>query len=452
MKRITRGCLTAAMVCLLSGGPARAQQPNSLTLEAAIDLGLQNNASLHGSLMRVEAADARLSEVNASRLPSVKVGASYTRLSDVPPSLLQIPKDFFGPNFPPQAISSTLSPVVLDNYNVRFTVQQPLFTGFRLQSSANAADYASQAASEDYARDKSGLIVQVTNAYWNLYKAGEFKKVVDENVEQMKAHLKDVQNFLAQGVVTKNEVLKVEVQLSNVQLIQIDAANNVRLASINLSNLIGLPLGTEIAIASQPVPWTGGPGSTDSLVRVALENRHELRSLDLRVKAGESAVTAARAGWFPQIFLSGNYYYSRPNQRFFPTQDEFKDTWDVSLTASLDLWNWGATLDQTHQAQAQLQETKDALSQVRDAVALEVTQSSLALEQARERIDVSEAGIGQAEENLRITNEKFKSGLALNSDVLDAEAALLQAKWNHIQSVADQEVARAHLRSAVGER
>jgi outer membrane protein TolC len=290
----------------------------------------------------------------------------------------------------------------------------------------------------------------VKSAYWNLYKAIEFKKVIDENVEQVKAHLKDVKSFYAQGIVTKNEVLKVEVQLSNTLILQTDAQNNVRLAGISLNNVLGISLITEVELASTIQHQPRESDEINSLIQKATEQRPEVQAMEYRVKAGEAGVTLARSGWFPQIYLNGNYYYARPNPRIVPAQDQFKDTWDVNLSVSLDIWNWGTTVHQTNQAQAQLAQAQDALGQLRDGITLEVTQNYLNFNQAKERIALAETTVSQAEENYRITNEKFKAGLALNSDLLDAEVALLQAKWTYIQALVEDELADARLQKSIG--
>jgi outer membrane protein TolC len=246
-------------------------------------------------------------------------------------------------------------------------------------------------------------------------------------------------------------VLKVEVQLSNIQLLQVDANNNVRLAMIGLNSIIGLPLTTTIELSSKVTVQDNKYQELPALVSLALEERPDIKSMENRVKAGESAVTLARSGWYPQIYLSGNYTYARPNSRIFPTVDKFNDTWDVTLSASLDIWNWGTTIHQTDQAKAQLAQAQDGFAQMKDGVTLEVTQNYMNVGQAKEKIGVAEKGVGQAEENYRITNEKFKSGLALNSDLIDAEAALLQAKFNRIQSKIEYELADARLQKALGE-
>jgi outer membrane protein TolC len=173
--------------------------------------------------------------------------------------------------------------------------------------------------------------------------------------------------------------------------------------------------------------------------------------MDLRVKAGEAGVAMARSGWYPQVYLAGNYYDLRPNPRLLPAKDKFYSTWDVSLNISMDLWNWGATARQTEQAKARLVQAQDALGMVKDAVALELRQCRLELAGARAKIAVAREAAIQAEENLRVTRERFREGVALNTDVLDAEVLALQAKTNLTQTLVDAELAGARLRKALGE-
>lgn len=419
-----------------------AQQKLQLSLDDAVRLSFDKSKSLHASLMKVQYADAKAGEVGTILLPSVKFNGGYTKLSDIPAAQFSLPSL-------PAPI--TLSPSISNNFNARVTVQQPLFTGYKLQRSVDIADFAAQATQKEFDSDKSSLTFNVKSAYWNLAKSFELQKVVDENVDQVRAHLKDVQNWLSQGLITNNEVLKVQVQLSDVRLRQIDAHNNVQLARIMLNNVIGLPLDSEIQLTTNLMHEHRVFDVLETLINQAHERRPEIKSMQYRVQAGDAAVSLAQSGWWPQLYLVGNYITARPNQRIFPTQDVFKDTWDVGVSVSLDLWNWGTTVRQTDQAKAQLEQTKDGLGQLRDAVALEVTRDYLNLARAKERISVADQGVRQAEENYRVTSGKFKQGLALNTDLLDAEVALLQAKTNYAQAVADYELAEASLERSIGE-
>ena len=416
-----------------------AQEEKILTLDESIQIGLENSNMLHSSKMKVNYASARLSEINTNRLPSLKVSAAYTRLSPIIPFILNTP---FG--------NYNISPSILDYYNIKLTLQQPIFTGFKLSSSSNIADYNYKATEEGYNKDKQDLIYNIKNAYWNLFKAKKVKDVTDQNVEQVKAHLTNVKNFYEQGLSTKNDLLKVQVQLSESELRQIDAKNAVKLARINLFNVIGVPLNTDSEIPDSVDIKTNQVNDLDSYIEMAIDNRPELKAIKYNIKAGEAGVTLAESNWYPQIYLGGNFYYSKPNQRFFPPENKFKDTWDVGVSVQMDIWNWGATVDKTDQAKAQLEEAKDSYKIIKDNIVLEVNSNYLNLEQSKDKIAVAEESVSQAKENYRVTNETFKKGLALNSDLLDSEVALLQANTNYIQALVDYELAKARLEKSIG--
>ncbi|MEJ2614959.1 MAG: TolC family protein [Ignavibacteriaceae bacterium] len=142
-----------------------AQEEKTLTLDESIQIGLENSHMLHSSKMKVNYANARLSVVNTYRLPSLKFSAAYTRLSPITPFVLTTPFGTFN-----------ISPSILDNYNLKLTLQQPIFTGFKLSSSSNIAEYNYKATEEAYNKDKQDLIYNIKNAYWNLFKAKKVKK------------------------------------------------------------------------------------------------------------------------------------------------------------------------------------------------------------------------------------------------------------------------------------
>jgi outer membrane protein len=443
--------LSICMVFLLVPVIAPAQQKLALTIEQAIQTGLENSKTLHTSQFRLQAADARASEANTLDLPSLKFNGMYTRLSDVPNQAITLPANSFGPGFPPADVAMTLSPTILNNYTLKATLQQPLFTGGKISGAIDVAEFNAKASQHDLQKDRADVIYNIKAAYWNLYRSIEFKNVVDQNVGQMKMHASDAEGLLRQGLLTTNDVMKVQIQLSDALVRQIDADNNVTVAMYVLNNTIGLPLQTPIALEST-IKINGRQWDEISvLVKQAMANRPEIKGMGARVQAGEAGLTSARGAWWPQIFMLGNYNYLRPNQRYFPMTDNFKGTWDVSVSLSFDVWNWWQTGYQTAQAQAQLAQAKEGLSMTMDGIMLEVTQSSLGIQRAKERKAVSEEGVRQAEENYRIMVGKYKQGLAANSELLDAEVALLQAKLNLTQSLVDYELAIAQLSRAIGE-
>ncbi len=437
--RIRKNIVPIFLIVLFFTSIISAQNQRQLTLDESIQIGLEKSKMLHSSKMKIISSEAQLSQLNASRFPSLSFGATYTRLSVVNPFEVNTP---FG-NF-------VISPSIFDNYNLKLSLQQPLFTGFKLSSSSDIARFNSMAVKQDYNRDEQDLIYNIKNAYWNLFLAGKFKEAVDENVQQMKAHLEDIQNFFKQGLATKNEVLKVEVQLSEAQLNQIDAKNSFKLASVNLDNVINIPLTTEVQVQKEVQIEDENLLDIDQLIDKAMKNRAELKSMQYRLDAGKSAITLAQSDWYPQVFLAGNYYYAKPNQRILPTANVFNSTWDLSVGLSFNLWNWGATKDQTDQAEAQYEQLNDSYKTLQDGITLEVTQNYYNLIKAKEKVFVTEQTVSQAEENYRVTDERFKQGLTLNSELLDAEAALMQVRTNHAQAIVDYELAKAQLEKSTG--
>lgn len=416
-----------------------AQEKLSLTVEQALVLGLQNSKTLHSSLMKVKSSEARVSEVNALRLPSLRLSAGYRKLSSVDPFSIQ------GPTGP-----ITIAPTILDNYATQLTLSQPLFTGFRLLSNSNIAEYTASATNEEFNKDRTELVFNIKNAYWSLFKSSQLKRVMDENVQMVKAHLDDAKNLMKVGMMTRNDVLKLEVQLSDMMFKQIDAENAVKLSEVALSSVLGISLDTNIEIVSVANLTQSNYDELNKLIGDAVEKRSEIKSADYRVKASEAGVTMAKSSWYPQISLYGNYYYSRPNQRIFPSKDEFKDTWDAGVNLSLNVWDWLTTAHQTEQAEATLAQAVDGVGIIKDNITLEVTQNYLNMSQSKRKIEISQLTVKQADENMRITADKFKNGLAMSSEVIDAETAQLTAKINYTNSIVDYELAKARLDKSIG--
>jgi outer membrane protein len=416
-----------------------AQEKLSLTVEQAIELGLQNSKMLHSSLMKVKGAEAKLSEANALRLPSIKLTAAYRRLSKVDPFSISTPFGTFD-----------ISPSILDSYSTQFSVFQPLFTGFKLLGNSEMNERLTNATNEDFNKDKNELVFNIKNAYWGLFKALQFKKVMDETVDQIKAHVEDAKNLEKVGLLTKNDILKIEVQLSNTLYQQADAENAVKLTAIALNNTLSIPLNTTIEIKSSVNMVSVKLDDLNLLVGSAIEKRPEIKAADSRVQASEAGVTIAKSSWYPQISLVGNYYYSRPNTRIMPTRDQFDGTWDAGVNLSLNIWDWLTTKHQSDQAEAQLAQAVDGLGMIKDGVTLEVTQNYLNVSQAKKKIDIAGLTVKQAEENMRVTSSKFKNGLTTSSEVIDAETALITAKTNYATSVVDYELSKAKLDKSIG--
>ena len=424
------------------------QDSKAVSLAECIAQALGTNPSIQMSKAVVESAAARSMEVNAALLPQLKLSGGAMELSSVPEYKLTLPA--------PVNFSKTIFPDITENYSLKLSLQQPLFTGFKLSKSKEMASLNAQATKEDLTKEQSDIIVNVTMAYWNLYRAEETKKVIEHTLLQVSEHLKDVQSSARQGMATDADVMKVQVQLSDVRVKDVQARNAIRIAAMSLNSLIGNPLSTGIVLTDTPQSSAGDSeqllkNDVAALSTRAAQQRPELKSMQLRHEMNEAGVTAAKGGWYPQIFLGADYNYARPNSRYLPPVDAWNGTWDVGVTFQWTVWDWLTTEHQTAQAKATLRQSEAGLKQLRDAVDLDVAQQYYNAQTAAEEVGVARAGAEQAKESYRMTHEKFKSGVASNSDLLDAETALLQANLTQTQAAVDYAVAIAKLKRAMGE-
>lgn len=419
-------------------------QTQKLTLQESIELGLQNSKDLKISQSKLKSSEAKVSEVSSMFLPQLKFMANYTRLSD---------------NVPPFEVTTPFSPVpikisdpVLDNYNLRLSLQQPLFTGFWLLSSKKAAGYNFNAAESEYSKEKNEEAFNIHNAFWNFFRAMEVRNLLEKSLVQIENHLKDTKNFLENGLVTQNDFLKLQVQYSNTKLQLIEAENNLEVARAVFNKALGLPLESTTEIFAEELIAQSIEYNLEVLIKEAKQNREEIQSLSFKLKAAEENITSARSSWFPGVYLTGNYYYSNPNPRFQPLIDQWNDTWDVGLTLSWDIWDWGLTSSRTAQAEELSVQTQASLEKLNDNIEVEVYTKYLNLIKSKEKVDVSKLSLEQASENYRITSEKYREQLATSTDLIDAEVSILQAATNLTLSLIEYSLAKVRLEKAIGRK
>jgi len=418
------------------------EQSIPVKLGECIDAALTRNPVMQASQARLDAAVNRADEVRSAFYPQLKFTGRVAQLSEVPEFSLTLP--FLG--------TQTLFPSITQNYAARVSLQQNVFSGFRLARSAEAAEFQQTAVQHELSRDREDLILNVVTAYWNLYRARRVEAVLSQSVEQVSAHANDVENFRKQGMATDLDLLKVQTQLSDIKVKHIEAQSNARLATMALNILTGTPLQTAVIPADEPSAAAdpGGSLGLDRIMQTARERRAEVAAVTARRDVAKAMVGVAQGGWYPQIVLSANYDYARPNQRVIPPKDAWEKSWDVGLILQWNIWDWFATAKQTAQAKAGLSQAEASLSQISDAISLEAAQNFFRTAEAREKINVASLGHKQAEESYRITSEKFKRGLASNTDLLDAELALLQARLTETQSVVEHAIQVHRLNKSMG--
>jgi outer membrane protein len=428
----------ALVACAL---PLGAQQaPAVLTLEEAIAQGLANSLRLAELQARLDGAEAAAQGSSAARLPIVAALAGYTRTNHVEEFAIAQPGQ------PRQVVY----PDVPDNYRTRLDLQWLIYSGGRLDALERAARAEREASTEDLAAARADLRLEITRSFWVLVTAREAEQVLARSLDRIGAYVRDLRARLDQGLIPPNELLSAEAQQSRERVASIEAANARQIAEADLRRLLGIAGTGPIQPAAQLEPAAGSQAEVARLVADAIAHRPERRALADRADAAAARVEAAGATLRPQVGVGAGFDYASPNSRIFPRAGRWEDSWDVSINASWTLWDGGRTRASRVEAAAGERAAQARVADFDRQVAFEVQQRLLELESNRAAIGAAADGVRAAEEARRVLAERFSAGVATNTEVLDAQTAVLQAELDRTRALVNARLAEARLARAVG--
>jgi len=242
------------------------------------------------------------------------------------------------------------------------------------------------------------------------------------------------------------------VQYSNVQLKKVEVENLLETAKALFNKIIGNDIAQDIRIENRKPSVNKDEYDFDEILYEAKSNRLELIATNKKILAGQEQVSASNSGWYPSLFLFSDFYYSRPNQRIFPQRDQFDDTWNVGVSLSWDIWNWGYNSAKANQAENNLVQLRTSKSQLEDAIEIEVYNSYLNLKAAKKKVNLSKQTLEQAEENYRSTADKYDVQLVNSTELLDAETLKFAAQTDLLNSLVDYELAVIKLNKVIGRK
>jgi outer membrane protein TolC len=440
MKQIMASTLVVLAWPLAAGAQPRPDSARlPLTLDAAIQRGLEASHRLEEAGARRDAAEAVADQQSAAARPQLTAQAGYLRTNHV---------DEFAVLQPGQLL--VVYPDVPDNYRTRLDVQWPIYTGGRLEANERAARDEAAAAAFDFDAARADLRLQITRAYWTLKTAMESARVVDESLERMRAHLDVARSQLAAGLIPPNDVLNVEAQESRQRMLAIQARSTQDVADAELGRLVGVAPGVQI----DPVDRLESPSldeqAFDTLLTAALENRRERAAIVDRLAAIAERERAAGAATKPTIGVVGGYDYANPNQRHFPREATWRGSWDAGVAVNWPLFDGGRARAAIAEVSASGRALRARLAEFDGLLAVEVRQRLRELEAGRAAVSAAEDGVRAAVEARRVAGERFAAGVATSTDVLDAQVIVLQSELDRTQALATIRLAEAGLARAIG--
>jgi len=422
---------------LLLPGMLYAQNIKKLTLQEAIQLGIENSKNLKLSQNKIDEAMAKLDVVKDNALPTAKVSAIYNH-AEIPTNQLVI--GGANPLFLPKRADAFLGTA---------DVQQLVYGGGKMKYAKQSTKLLADVSRLDADKNKEEVTFAVIDTYYSLYKVAQSKMVVTQNLAAIASQLKQSQRFFEQGIVTKNDVLRFQLQQANITLTDLEIESNRKIVNYNLDILLGLPEDTQIEI-TDPLTDRKDLASLNTYIDQALAYRQELKELDLRDKVAELNTKTVKANALPTFGVGADLYYINPNGSFIPSSHQYIVPMTVGATLS---WNVGSLWTNKHKiVEAKVEQKGIAIQRdiQSDNVKTEINKNYQNYQVALNKIRILETSIDQATENDRLLESKYKNNVASAIDRIDAETLLYQAKINLELAKADAGLAYYTLLKSTG--
>ena len=454
--------LIIALVAELAPPLAGSTDTLKLDVDRAIELALANNYLVQQAREKVLEAAAGKAGAFGSFLPQVSATGSYVRLAKVNSFNLVVPVEtVMGvPVLDPHGIpigTTVPIPVTIgaetlglklgseNNYTLRGTVQQTLFTWGKLINAYRIADLALDVQKEALAQARAQVRVQATEGFYQALLTERLAQLLQESYEQLARHVAQVQKLYDNGLAPKLDLMRAQVGLTNMAAQRAQMENARELARAALRTTLGIPPATALVLDAELKPETVTVDLATA-IDSALHNRPELSQLRRATQIAELGVRIALTANLPTLFAAANYDYKRP----VGFNDEWGSDWNATLGLTLPIFTGLGNFQKLRQAQSRERQARVALAMAEDGVRLEVMAQVSALNQEAQNSAYQTQSVALAEEALKLAEQRYQNGLLSNLEYLDTQLALTQSKVAYLNSLANYQIAKARLQRAIG--
>ncbi|MBI5701039.1 TolC family protein [Candidatus Saganbacteria bacterium] len=416
---------------------------NGLTLKESINIALKNNPAVIAMDKKNEAAKAKLAQAVGAFFPTLKIDGNISRDYSQPATAQITSQTSTG------AVTQTLSfgtDATAQTKAISVALSQPifvpaLFPGYKI------AQRNADISNEELKKTIQATSYDVTVAYYGIISAKKLVALSEDSLTMARSHLDQVKTMLSTGSATRTDTLRSEVQLANAEAALTKAKNTYEVAKASFNNVLGKSLDETIELTEDTLAFTGNIPDYNSLLKAGFVNKPEYKQFLFSKDIAESTLQAAQTGYLPTVFLSGN---SANRITDYPTFTTDVRSWQIVGAASWTLFDGLGLQNRIREAAANLDSQKASEEQIKNGIALEVRSAYLNLKSDMELIVSAKKAVDYAEENYKLSNFRYTSGVGTNLEVLDAQVALTQAKTNYLKATFDLEIDRAKLNKILG--
>ena len=402
------------VVGLFVYGIIGAQEVKNITLEEALSLAVQNHQQLKVSAKSVDISKQQTEVAKLQKLPSITASTSQFFLGNA----LIIDKDF-----------SNSTKVDMPHYGSTYAVQakQLIFKGGLVKKSIEMSELREQLAALDVEKDVQSVRFLVMSNYLDIYKLLNQTEVYKNNKNLALERLKNVQKFYMQGMITRNEVIRAELAIKNLDQGILVLENNRKILTYQLNYALGLPTETELIPIENLQNGTEGLGK-DYYQKLARESNPTLKSAQKNIEVTDKNLEIINTDKMPTIAAFGGYNMQRPITSRTPALDMYTNSWQAGVSLSYNIDNLYKTKEKLKLGELQKEQASEALHLIDQNLDISVNAAYVKYQEAIQQADIFNDAKKLAEENYKITEAKYLNQLAVQAEMIDAQNQKLQAE------------------------
>lgn len=395
-------------------------------------LQLQGLKGVAASLAIIEAKD--------QYLPTISLNGDFklnTKFLLYPEGLFSAPQDV---------------PVSGYGYGLGYNLNLNLYNGGLDKRNIQLKKEEKLAMQFEYELQHSNLKYITAAAYYELYKFMKFKEFISAEISAEQRQLSTIEHLYKNGIVLKSDVLRIAVKLDNLELRRSEVLKRIDLTKQKLNVLMGRGEmeSLQIALQEDMNPDLQDVHTYGDYVGIAQQESQEFKIIESTIKTSELKLRQVKSATRPKLYLYSNYSYTYPQISSYPYSNNL---WGFGQTGLKMQWSIDNAFKSKHavaQANIHIEEQKSVMQIKQEEVNLKIRQAFLQREQAQQQVITAEKNIAQNTETVRVIKNSYLNQESMLTDLLEAENALLEAKFNHISALVELKLNHIQLLAITG--
>lgn len=393
------------------------QEIKQLTANEVAELAVQNHQQLKISAQNIDIAKQNTTITKLQKLPTITASTSQFYLGNV----IAIDKDF-----------SNSTNIPMPHYGSSYGVQatQLIFKGGLVNKSIELAGLREQLSELDLEKNKQDVKFLVISNYLDVYKILNQQEVFQNNKKLAQERLKNIQKFYQQGMVTRNEVIRGELAIKNLDQGILTLKNNKKILNYNLSIALGLPTDTEIVPVEELTDKESRIG-IDYYLNLAHSSNPSMKSAKTNIDVADKNIEIIKTDKMPTVAGFGGYTLQRPITTRNPVLDMYSSGWQTGVSLSYNIDNMYKTKERIKLGELQKSQANDALTLTQQNIDMAVNAAYVKYQESIQQAEILNDAKKLAEENYKITEAKYLNQLAVQVEMIDAQNQKLQSELDY---------------------